>query len=277
VRTLRDHAEDLILAEPTQARRHAARTYLVGRQVVAVGRPPDDRRAAIAERLRRRAEGGAPLVELSALLAAAVDEAGGAACPAWLVTREPRLEGLETYDEFVRFLLEAPAGREVLRVRERGRTVFLRVDAVLRGAPQAARLPYGMPFAEQVRRWVRSLGWEHLMYVMGRYLGNRTAQGWLDGREATRLHAEVVVRGGRLRVLAPLLRAALRRHGSPLFIPLLEVIEPWFDGVASHPWVVEVLADAPWLPPTVALVERDGLRYLAAVPGTSTANDVVLS
>jgi hypothetical protein len=277
MRTLRDHAEELILAEPTKAQRDVARAYLVGRHVVAVGRAWDGRRAALSERLRLRAERAGCVGEMAALLAAALEESGGVACPAWLVAAEPRLEGLETYDAFVRFLLDTPEGLAVLRVREKGRTVFLLVDAVLRGAPQATRLPYGIPFAEQFRSWVRSLGWEQLMYVMGQYLENRTARRWLDRRDEPRLHAEVVMCGGRLRVLAPLLRAALRRHGSPLFVPILEVVEPWFDGIASHPWVVDLIADAPWLAPTVVRIERDGLRYLAALPGTCAVNDVVLS
>jgi hypothetical protein len=277
MRTLRDHAEELILAEPNPLRREAARHYLDGRQVLPVGRAWTGGRPSVAERLRTRAERSDCVDEMSPLLAAAVEESGGVASPAWLETLEPRLEGLETYGGLVRFLLESPDGREVLRVRDRGRTVFLSVDAVLRCEQQTTRLWYGAPFAEQQRRWVRSLGWEHLLYVMGRYLENRTAQRWLVHGDAPRLHAEMVMCGGWLRVVAPLLRAALRRHGTPLFVPLLELVEPWFDGIASHPWVVDVIADAPWLPPTVGRIERDGLNYLVAAPGTAILNDVVLS
>jgi hypothetical protein len=277
LRTLRDHAEELIRAEPTKAQRDAARAWLVGRQVVAVGRAWEGRRFAVSQRIRLRAERDGCVREMAALLAAAVAEAGGVASPAWVVALEPRLEGLETYEEFVRFLLDAPDGREVLRVRERGRTVFLLVDAVLRCTPQTTRLWYGTPFAEQHRCWIRSLGWEHLLYVMGRYLESRTARRWLDRSDQPRLHAELIMRGGWLRVVAPLLQAAVRRHGSPLFVPILELVEPWFDGIAIHPWVVDLIADAPWLSPTVVRFQRDGLHYLAGLPGTSAVNDVVLS
>jgi hypothetical protein len=277
MRTLRHHAEELILAEPNPLRREAARHQLVGRQVLAVGRGGDGGRASFAERLRLRAERGGCVQELSPLLVAAVEEAGGVASPAWLETIEPRLEGLATYGGLARFLLEAPDGREVLRVRESGSTLFILVDAILRCAPQTTRLWYGTPFAEQHRGWIRSLGWEHLLYVMGRYLESRTARRWLDRSDVQRLHAEVVLCGAWLRVVAPLLRAALRRHGSPLFVPILELVEPWFDGIASHAWVVDLIADAPGLPPTVVRIERDGLHYLVAAPATAILNDVVLS
>jgi hypothetical protein len=282
MRTLRDYVEEFIGTERDEARRELARAYVLGRQVYVVGKLGHGSHVVTARRLRRHALRSGCTSEMSALLVDALRADGGVASPERLERLEPRLVGLGTYAGFVRMLLDEHACRDVCRVRDQGRTTFLSAEAVLAGAPKTRSLPYATPFAEQVRVWLRSMRWEHLMFVMARYVHHPFARRWLDAKEdhqAVRdLQWEVAILGGRrLRLVAPLLAASLRKHGSPLFVPILELVEPWFDGVASHAWVLDFMADDPTFPRAVAPLERDGLRYVDVVAGSLPSNDVVLS
>jgi hypothetical protein len=273
--TLRGDVESLVATQSTQPQRDAVRAYLLGRQVH--GARGDLERAA-TWRLRAWAQRSGGAADLASSLAAALRDAGGVASPTRLEAVEPRLEGLSDHPGLVALLLEAGACRDVCRVRADGRDTLLLVDAVLRGVPATDDLWFAWPFADQVAAWLRGLRRDHLLFVLARYARHPLARRLVARTGHRDLHNEVYFDSGlRLQAVVPFLAAALRRYGAPVFVPTLEVVEPWFEGVTTQGWVLDFLADAPWSFRSVAPVDRQGLRYLDLVPGAFRLNDVIVS